>query len=250
MDNRRAYDAVAPHYDLEYPGPRPGELEFWQGQLPAAPARVLELACGSGRLLLPLARRGLAFTGIDSSPAMLARAGNRLLAEPCIEPGTVNLQLQAMQELELDDEFELVMAAFNALLLVPHAELPMVLELARAHLAPGGRLVAELFAMTGFDALPDEESAPLAGGSGDWWRDRTYRFDPEQRTGISHVRYRHGEGDVASRHSYGLHLYSWGELEGAIVGAGFRIESTFGGFDRRPFQDLGGQLIVVCRPCQ
>ncbi len=248
MDNRRAYDSVASHYDLEYPGPRSGELEFWVSQLPHPPNRVLELACGSGRLLLPLARSGAIVTGIDSSPTMLARARERLRAEPAFGPGVVELHPQSMQELELEGEFDLVIAAFNALLLVPHQELPIVLDRVRALLAPGGKLVADLFVMTGYDALPDEDTAPLAGGSGSWWRDRVYHYDPERRTGVSHVSYRHGQGGIASRHSYGLHLYGWSELAGVIAGAGFWIESTYGGFDRRPFDDPGGQLIVVCRP--
>ncbi|MCY3694349.1 MAG: class I SAM-dependent methyltransferase [Chloroflexi bacterium] len=248
MDNRRAYDDVAAHYDLEYPGPRTGELEFWQGQLPAPDSKVLELACGSGRLLAPLARGGAVMTGIDSSPAMLARARERLRADPAVCGFGARLHLQSMQDLELEDEFSLVMAAFNALLLVPHRELPLVLERVRSHLDRGGKLVAELFAMTGFDALPDEESAPLAGGSGSWWRDRSYRYDPDLRAGISHVSYRHGRGRIASQHSYGLHLHSWPELETQLVGSGFWIESLYGGFDRRPFRDAGGQLIFVARP--
>ena len=248
MDNRRAYDDVAAHYDLEYPGPRPGELEFWRGQLQALDSRVLELACGSGRLLLPLARGGARMTGIDSSPAMLARARQRLRAEPAVPDSEVRLLEQSMQDLDLDDEFDLVMAAFNALLLVPHRELPTVLDRVRAHLGRGGKLVAELFAMTEFDAKPDYESAPLAGGEGSWWRDRSYRYDPRLRAGVSQVNYRHGRDRIASRHSYGLHLYSWEELETQLIGSGFRVESLFGGFDRRPFRDPGGQLIIVARP--
>jgi SAM-dependent methyltransferase len=248
VDNRRAYDAVAAHYDLEYPGPREGELEFWQGQLPAPDARVLELACGSARLLLPLARGGARLTGIDSSPVMLARARERLRAEPAVPDSGARLHEQSMQELDLEDEFDLVMAAFNALLLLPHRELPNVLDRVRAHLSRSGKLVAELFAMTEFDARPDDESAQLAGGSGAWWRDRSYRYDPQRRVGVSHVEYRHVRGRIASRHSYGLHLYSWPELEAQLIESGFRVESLFGGFDRRPFRDPGGQLIVVARP--
>lgn len=248
VDNRRAYDDVAAHYDLEYPGPRAGELEFWQGQLPAPDAQVLELACGSGRLLLPLARGGARMTGIDSSPEMLAGARQRLRAEPAVRDSGPRLLEQSMQELDLDDEFDLVMAAFNALLLVPHRELPAVLDRVRAHLGRSGKLVAELFAMTEFDQRPDDESAQLAGGEGTWWRDRSYRYDPQLKAGISHVTYRHGRDRVASRHSYGLHLHSWPELESLLIGSGFWIEALYGGFDRRPFRDPGGQLIFVARP--
>ncbi len=77
-------------------------------------------------------------TGIDSSPAMLARARERLRAEPAVGGAGVRLHEQSMQELDLDEEFDLVMAAFNALPAGPAtASWAPVLERVRAHLGRG-----------------------------------------------------------------------------------------------------------------
>ena len=48
-----------------------------------APLRILELGCGSGRLLVPLLRDGHAVLGIDRSTAMLRRCAERMATKPC-----------------------------------------------------------------------------------------------------------------------------------------------------------------------
>src|SRR3990172_7999130 len=58
-------------YDLAHPAPWKGELEFYQPQAARAGRGLLELACGTGRLSLPLARSGLEVPGLDLSAAML-----------------------------------------------------------------------------------------------------------------------------------------------------------------------------------
>ena len=50
------------------------DVGFWRRLVTAADGRVLELGCGTGRITLPVARDGVAVTGIDRSAAMLARA--------------------------------------------------------------------------------------------------------------------------------------------------------------------------------
>src|SRR5438876_6566818 len=63
------------------------DLAYWAGILAEyRPRRVLELACGTGRLALAMTRQGLAQTadfplvGLDSSAALLARAREKLAA--------------------------------------------------------------------------------------------------------------------------------------------------------------------------
>src|SRR6478672_5377418 len=78
-------DRFAPFYDLEY-GSYDADLDFFRNYATAAapaagqPARVLEIACGSGRVIGALAQAGHRGTGLDAAPAMLALARDRLAA--------------------------------------------------------------------------------------------------------------------------------------------------------------------------
>ena len=66
---------------------------------------VLELACGTGRVLLPLARQGHQVTGVDISPQMLDMARRKVAAENLGD--RITLVHQDMRELDLDTKFNL-----------------------------------------------------------------------------------------------------------------------------------------------
>jgi SAM-dependent methyltransferase len=84
-------------YDLDKPeAPKP-ELDRWMGYARAAPGPVLEVMCGSGRFLVPLAAAGIDIDGIDASADMLA-ACSKKCAEQKLAPG---LHLQFAHELAL-----------------------------------------------------------------------------------------------------------------------------------------------------
>src|SRR5689334_4554567 len=77
-DGSGGWDEYAPFYDWENArtlGRR--DLAFWRTLLLAERARTLELGCGTGRLLMPLARAGIKIAGLDLSAPMLARAIGR-----------------------------------------------------------------------------------------------------------------------------------------------------------------------------
>src|SRR6201999_315049 len=68
-------------YDLEHADDPAFDVPFWESVVrDVQPRRMLELACGTGRLTLPLARLGVAseVVGLDASAAFLARAASRL----------------------------------------------------------------------------------------------------------------------------------------------------------------------------
>lgn len=71
-------------YDVQWPPPEAGEVDIplLLDYAAAQGGPVLELACGTGRVVLPLARAGHLVTGIDSSPQMLAQARAKLAPEP------------------------------------------------------------------------------------------------------------------------------------------------------------------------
>src|SRR5689334_14929180 len=77
------YDSFAYYYDLEYQRVT-ADLDFYHEMARRAGARgqILELACGSGRISLPLLRAGFKVTGLDLSAKMLELARARAAAEP------------------------------------------------------------------------------------------------------------------------------------------------------------------------
>ncbi|MFN0091348.1 MAG: class I SAM-dependent methyltransferase [Acidimicrobiales bacterium] len=107
------------------------------------PGTALELGCGTGRLLLPLAETGTPAVGLDASPAMLAR----LAAKPGAERVRARLGDMAAFDLRADGPFAVVFAAFNTFFnLTSRAAQERCLRLVHEHLAPGGRLALECFA--------------------------------------------------------------------------------------------------------
>ena len=75
------YDRIARYYDLTHDR-LTADVPFLLAQAAEAGGPVLEIGCGSGRLLVPLARAGQTITGVDRSAEMLARAEPRLAALP------------------------------------------------------------------------------------------------------------------------------------------------------------------------
>jgi len=73
------YAALARYYDLEN-ADFTEDLDYWLELADEAGDPILELGCGTGRVLLNLARRGHAVTGLDNSPEMLARLHAKLEA--------------------------------------------------------------------------------------------------------------------------------------------------------------------------
>ena len=132
---RRAYDAIAPGYDLLTAG---YAHELWLAALEAlamdhglAGRRVLDVACGTGKSFLPLLERGYDVTGCDISPAMLAEARAKA-------PGVV-LEEADMRELPELGEFDLVTCLDDALNYL-HTEDEVLAALGglRRNLARGG----------------------------------------------------------------------------------------------------------------
>jgi 2-polyprenyl-3-methyl-5-hydroxy-6-metoxy-1,4-benzoquinol methylase len=109
-----------------------GEAAFVDALLPAGSA-VLDAGCGTGRVAIELARRGHVVTGVDSDASMLDVARR----SPEVTWGLQDLAL-----LDLEQRFDLVVAAGNVVVfLTPGTEAEVVRRLTH-HLVPGGLLIS------------------------------------------------------------------------------------------------------------
>ena len=103
-------DELAEIYDAVYADR--DDAGFWTALAPAE-GGTLELACGTGRVLLPLARAGHEVVGLDLSPAMLARCRTRLAAEPAAVRERVRLVQADMTAFDVGRRFALVTSPFR-----------------------------------------------------------------------------------------------------------------------------------------
>ena len=133
---------VAECYDLWF-GVEPYEDQaFFQQKIVAGGGPALEIACGTGRLLIPFLRDGLQVEGIDSSGEMLDLCRGKAKQYNL----TPVLYQQLMQELDLPRRYAtLFIPICSFQILAWREEAFEALRRFRAHLEPGGQLLITLF---------------------------------------------------------------------------------------------------------
>lgn len=129
-------------YDLTKPAASLNEVDFYERLLNTSPGPILEAMCGSGRLLIPLLKRGCVLDGVDNSTHMLDSCQKRCSAQGL----SVELYNQSLQQLKLPKRYDLIFIAMGSFQLISDAkEALQILENLRSALLPGGRLVIETF---------------------------------------------------------------------------------------------------------
>lgn len=236
------FDPWAPWYDLIHRG-LPDEAEFYVGQAVKRGGPLLDLGCGTGRIAIPAAMSGLEVVGLDLSAAMLDACEDKLEALGEI-PGSVELVLGDVRDFDLQRRFPIAIMAYRTLMHVLEPEEQLAaLTCARDHLAPGGRLILNVWA-----ARP-ELIAPLVGpGAGalqlvdrHTFEDgtgllhyRATRCDPlPQRIHEEHLLHEIDEqGQVLASHALAMERCWMGvrEMGHLVARAGFEVEALLGDF--------------------
>jgi SAM-dependent methyltransferase len=219
-------EAFAESYD-RWAADMTDDVPFYIGLAKEAEGPVVELAVGTGRVAIPMARAiGRKVIGIDSSPAMLAQA--RDAADDLLD-----LRLGDMRDLALADPAALIYCPFRALLHLPTwTDRRHVFERVAASLLPGGRFAWNAFAFdhaiaSRLDGLRQEEPLP-----------HTLRY----AVGDSRVDIVLDDGETSS-----LWWATRNEWLGLIEVAGLEVEALYGWFDRRPFDDESREFVWVAR---
>jgi SAM-dependent methyltransferase len=252
---------LAAIYDAIYAGR--DDAAFWQAMAAAAGGRpVLELGCGTGRVLVPLARAGVEVTGLDLSSEMLARCRARIAGEPHEVSERVQLVEADMTTFDLGRRFGAIICPFAGFQQLRTVDQQLAcLGRCRAHLLPQGRLVLD---------LPNPDPAPAEyarDGLGerettvqlvDWTDGRHIRwwmtvigYDRALQCNECEVTYEIIEQDGFTRRlteTIFLRYTFRYELEHLLFRAGFRIVTFHGDYDRSPFGDTSPAMIVVAEP--
>lgn len=244
-------DELAALYDLVYDG-YDADIAMYEQFAARGDGPCLEVAAGSGRVALHLARAGHKVVCADASPHMLARLRARLDSDTAPRIRTVEAD---MRDFDLGQTFDLVYCAFFSFeQLLTTADQLAALRCVRRHLAPGGVFVMELRSLTAVNW--DDEPSPLQY---DWTR-----RDPEtgdlvtklrastasratQRTLDTIIFDRHRPDGSVRRRILEVALRVTGryELELLLERAGLKLRQVYGGPDLSPYDDASDSMVVV-----
>jgi SAM-dependent methyltransferase len=224
------YDAIARIYD-PWSVSVTEDVSFYVGEARRTGGPVVELAVGTGRIAVPTAAEGIRVIGIDSSPGMLEVCRER--AELAGVAELLDLRLGDLLAPPVDEHVRLVTCPFRSYLhLLDDDERLRGLGAARELLAPGGRLVFDVFSPAA-DDIEETHGRWLEREPGIFER---AEWDTGARTLTLSVR---GESGGTS---FTLAWLSPAEWRALLERAGFQVIARYGWFDKRPYR--GGEDTV------
>jgi SAM-dependent methyltransferase len=239
---------LAKTYDALYAvmrGPS-GDVAFYRGLAEKVGGPVLELGCGTGRVLLPIAALGIPCVGLDASPVMLASLRAKAL------PPNLELVEGRMESFDLGArQFQLVICPFRAfqhLLDVP-SQLATLANV-RRHLAPGGTFAFDVFDPNlALLAAPPQDERLEATFMLDGVQTRRYgRVRPDLAAQILEVTFRFDPPQSEGSSTVKLRWFYRYEIEHLLARAGFTDLTVQGGFDGRPWRPQGETVILARAP--
>lgn len=141
------YSVSAKYYDEAYATLEDlRDLQFYLGMARRTGGPVLELACGTGRVLLPIAQQGVRIDGVDSSLAMLDQLQLKLAREPQQVRELAGISVGDLRGYRSERRYALVIIPFRPLQHMYTVEDQLAaLNTAAFHLAPGGLLAFDVF---------------------------------------------------------------------------------------------------------
>lgn len=254
------YFDYAAIYDHEYAG-YDDDVPFYLEWARKTPSPALELGCGTGRILIPLAEAGITLWGVDNCPPMLERTRAKLTPQTAPR---VTLVEQDMTRLRLNRRFGLIYLPFREFMHLMKVEEQLAcLQSIRRHLMPGGRLLINvydvdlvtlvhsrqaidpvIYRQPGGDYVdPQGRQVLLSSAS---------RYDPLAQALFEERFYEtiEADGTISQRRFVKLSqrwFFRW-EMAHLLARCGFKVEQVLGGYFGERYSGLGQEMIFVARP--
>lgn len=250
-------DALAELYDVVPLYANRADIEFYVAEARATAGLVLELGCGTGRILLPAARAGAEITGLDLSEKMLERCRAKLAAEPAAVIERVSLVCSSMVNFSLGREFSLIIVPFRPFQhLLEVSDQLECLDAVRRHLAHGGRLIVDFFQVNPAamnepawqQEREDTPETPLPDGRRIRRTFRIAAFHRERQVNdvemFWYITHPDGRKERIAWLTPLRYFFRY-EVEHLLARAGLRLKALYGNFDRSPLAGDSPEMIFV-----
>ena len=246
---------AAQYYDLQ-PSPYEGrDIPFYISLVPSPKARILELGCGTGRVLLPLAAYCSYIHGIDLSEGMISICQKKIRLQN-IPTGRAYVQAADICDFELGQTFDLIVAPFRVFQsLETDEQLTDFFRSLHKHLSEKGTCV-----LNAFRPFPGELTHAY------WKSRRSDVIQWEKNFGagslvcyervadvdatklicyyvISYRYYQNGELHDEAVFYHAVRCYEPDEFKDVITKYGFKILNEWGGYSGEPYGE-GPELVI------
>jgi SAM-dependent methyltransferase len=261
MDNSGGYadnSFLAEFYDSVVPYRERQDVNFFVEMARRSEGPVLELGCGTGRVLIPTAKSGIEIVGLDGSPKMLAVCREKLLGESQEVRAKVALVQGDMRSFDLGRKFSLVTIPFRPFqhLLTVEDQLSCLGSI-RKHLVAGGKLILDIFNPSlphltderYLQELGEEPEFATADGRKVVRRARVVSRDYFNQITHNELIYYVTHPDEREErfvHRFPMRYLFKFEVEHLLARCEFGIEAVYSDYDKSPYgSKYPGELIVV-----
>jgi SAM-dependent methyltransferase len=254
------YHVIAKYYDAAYAAKQDlVDLPFYLDLAEQSRGPVLEIACGTGRVLLPIARKGIEICGVDNSQPMLDVLNQNLASESQVVRDKITVHQGDMRTFRLNLKFPLVMIPFRPMQHMFTVEDQIAaLKTAAAHLTDTGILAFDVF-YPKFDMIwtrVGEEVAEM-----EW----TPPSDPTKlvrrffrKDAIDKINqifsftfifrtYQSGDLILEETEAFRLCYYTYPHLRALFLLAGLEPVAEYGSFAKTPLDNSAEQMIFLLR---
>jgi len=227
------------------------DVGFYVAEAKAAGGQVLELGCGTGRILLPIARAGCTIAGVDSSSQMLARCKEKLAAEAATVQARVMLQQRDIRDFALGAKYALIIAPFRVVQQLARIDDQLRFLAAVAHhLAPTGRFVFDVFnprfdALTSADGVEREDTPELRLADGRTLRRGARVTRVRWVDQVSETELIYYVGGKRYVQAFDMRWYLAAELQHLLARAGFTVRAMYGDFARSALVDASPDIVTI-----
>jgi 2-polyprenyl-3-methyl-5-hydroxy-6-metoxy-1,4-benzoquinol methylase len=237
------------HYDLQTEN-FVEDIPFYERQIDRYGQPVLELACGTGRITIPLAKKGVAITGLDVTESMLSLARQKA-AKDAVE---VDWVLADCRDFQLNRRFRLIFIPVNSITHLHRREdLEALFGRVKEHLHQKGRFIIDVFNPS-LDILcrNPEKRFPVAeyedpDGRGQVAVTENNIYDTT--TQINHLKwyYRIGNKEDVRVVENNMRIIYPYELDDLLHYNGFAVEAKYGDYNESSFDPSSPKQLTICR---
>jgi len=225
-------------------GHKVDDIPFYQHWAKETGGKILEMACGTGRVAEPLLYKGYNYTGLDLSHVFIDHCRKKYPNGQFITGD--------MRSFQLDQQFDLILIPFNSFLhLYEEDEMIQCLESAQSHLSEKGRFLLDIFVPDPEFLYRDpnkkyEEMTIVHPEGGDCIVWQKNQFDEERE--INHIQwfFDRGDGKAQDEYVFDMRMIYPDTMDRLLNESGFTIEEKWGDYDGDLFDESSLLQLYIC----